>query len=415
MRQIMCCVTTILALVGPAISPANAAGPVSLVVELPEGLPGKIVFPLSCRVVAAPQKGVVLRFQHDLFGAGPVVAQCVSDGRSAWALAAIRNRNQKLRRVTVKAVVVDAAAGGPGVTFVSRTGGLECREGEKPILFYRREPHSLDGGKHVAANYIHPLYGLDQSVLTQDFPDDHKHHHGIFWTWHQLWVGTTRAGDPWINKDFLPVVREARVVERGPVFAELKTQVDWTSPLIVGRDKRPQPIVAEQATIRVFRAAAGARHIDFRVELKAVLKDVRIGGSENVKGYSGFTVRMRPPVGMVIHDAGGRLGGDRVQTASHWADISGRFGKSDAVTGLSILCHPTYPESPPRWLLRHYGMQNVAWPGRVAVPLRRAQAVVLRNRLVLHRGDFAQSKAAARQEGYRLLDRVNPGARGVVR
>lgn len=415
MKQVIACVTTTLALLVAASSPTKAAAPVSLVFDLPAGLPGKIVFPLSCRVVGAPQKGAVLRFQHAMFGARPVVVQCLAEGRSAWVLAAIRDGSQKSRRVTVEAIVVDASAGGPGVTFVSRTGGLECREGEKPILFYRREPHSLDGGKHVAANYIHPLYGLDQTVLTQDFPDDHKHHHGIFWAWHQLWVGTTRAGDPWINKDFLPVVREARIVERGPVFAELKTEVDWTSPLIVGPDKRSKPIVEEQATIRVFRTTAGTRHIDFRLELKAVLKGVRIGGSENVKGYSGFTVRMRPPAGMVIHDAGGRLGGDRVQTASHWADISGRFGKSDAMTGLSILCHPSYPESPPRWLLRHYGMQNVAWPGRVAVPLRRGQAVVLRNRLILHRGDFAESKAAVRQQGYRLLDRVNRAARGAIR
>lgn len=401
-------VTTALALLLVSEPSTRAADSVSLVMDLPGGLPAKLTVPLSCRIVGAPAKGAVLRFQHNAFGADPVVAQCGSDGRTAWVLAAIRDGNSQPRRLTVKARVLGADPQRAVVVFVPRTGGLECRDGGQPVLFYRREPHSLDGGQHVAANYIHPLYGLDKSVLTQDFPDDHKHHHGIFWAWHQLWVGTTRAGDPWINKDFLPVVRVARVAEHGPVFAELQTEVDWTSSQVVGADKRPRPIVIEQATIRVFHATTGARHIDFKVGLKAVLAGVKIGGSEDVKGYSGFTARIRPPVGMVIHDAGGRLNGDRVQTASHWADISGRFGKTDAVSGLSILCHPTYPESPPRWLLRHYGMQNVAWPGRRPVALSRSRPVVLRNRLVVHRGDFGRSRAAEQQTAYRLLVRSIP-------
>ena len=48
--------------------------------------------------------------------------------------------------------------------------------------------------------YIHPLYGLSGEQLTDDFPSDHYHHHGVFWTWphvmvhgqqHDLWAGPT--------------------------------------------------------------------------------------------------------------------------------------------------------------------------------------------------------------------------------
>jgi AcrR family transcriptional regulator len=31
--------------------------------------------------------------------------------------------------------------------------------------------------------YIHPLYGLDGEVMTEDFPVDHRHHRGVFWAW----------------------------------------------------------------------------------------------------------------------------------------------------------------------------------------------------------------------------------------
>jgi hypothetical protein len=33
------------------------------------------------------------------------------------------------------------------------------------------------------ACFVHPVYGLDGEVLTESFPKDHYHHHGIFWSW----------------------------------------------------------------------------------------------------------------------------------------------------------------------------------------------------------------------------------------
>ncbi len=48
------------------------------------------------------------------------------------------------------------------------------------------------------SSYVHPIHGLDGEVLTDDFPADHRHHHGLFWTWphvvvdgkdYDLWLG----------------------------------------------------------------------------------------------------------------------------------------------------------------------------------------------------------------------------------
>ena len=58
--------------------------------------------------------------------------------------------------------------------------GFVITEGPEKVMIYQRKHKSLDG-KYTRANYIHPLYGLDGEVLTEDFPRDHPHHRGVFW------------------------------------------------------------------------------------------------------------------------------------------------------------------------------------------------------------------------------------------
>jgi len=289
--------------------------------------------------------------------------------------------------------------GGETVVRVEKQkGGLQFYDGDRPVMFYQRDPTSMDGA-YERANYLHPLLGLDGETLTQDFPSDHRHHRGVFWAWHQLWVGDRRAGDAWATKDGLFVVKQAEVVDQGPVFATLKLLVHWVSPLITENGER-QPIVEETTLIRLFHATASSQCIDFEIQLKPLLPDVKIGGSENVKGYSGFTVRIKPPQELAITDVAGRLESDGVGRVSAWADASGCYSSAGRVSGVGILCHPTMPVFPPRWVLRHYGMQNVAYPGREPVPLSADQPLVLRHRLVLHRGDVAASRIADHQQAY---------------
>ncbi|HAB13903.1 MAG TPA: hypothetical protein DCE47_19660 [Planctomycetaceae bacterium] len=379
-----------------------AADRVVLSIDLPRGLPTGLRIPLQARVEGAATPGAVLVARHEALGEGNVVVQCQSDGRAAWLLAAIGKGQADGKRIRVTGVVKTDRGGETGVRFVAAPGGMECRDGDRKVMFYHREPRSLDNGTHVAANYFHPLYGLGGEVLTQDFPKDHPHHHGIFWAWHQLLVGKVRAGDPWVNKDFLPVVREVVVAELGPVFATLSTRVEWTSKHIVDRNGRQRPIVEEKGRFRVFHSVGDVRHIDFRIRLTALLDEVKIGGSENVKGYSGFTVRVKPPRQMAIHDRRGLLKQDAVGSQSPWADISGRFGDGEAVSGLSILCDKRLPEFPPKWLLRYYGMQNVAYPGREAVPLQRNRPLVLRHRLVIHKGDRSVARSNDQQAAFEV-------------
>ena len=294
--------------------------------------------------------------------------------------------------------------GKAAVTIARKKDGFQFSDDGQPVMFYQREPKSKEG-KSTRANYIHPLFGLDGELLTQDFPDDHLHHRGVFWAWRQLYVGKERAGDPWINRDFLSVVKEADIVDQGPVFATLRVTVDWVSPQITDDAGKPMPIVRETTRIRLFHAAAESRFIDFEIRLKPLLPDVKIGGAENARGYSGFTVRVKPPREIELNDANGFLKEDSIGNVSRWADVSGLYDQNQGVTGVAILSHPSLPEFPPKWLLRHYGMQNVVYPGRQPIALWADKPLVLRHRLVIHRGNVKKSRIPDHQKVYEAVRR----------
>ena len=54
-------------------------------------------------------------------------------------------------------------------------------EGERPVFVYNygdiASPTASAAPKHSA--YLHPIYGLDGEVLTDDFPKDHVYHRGL--------------------------------------------------------------------------------------------------------------------------------------------------------------------------------------------------------------------------------------------
>lgn len=282
------------------------------------------------------------------------------------------------------------------VTIDRTDAGFLFRSGDRSVLFYQSEP--VTEHNHTRAGYVHPLFGLDGEVFTEVFPKDHRHHQGVFWAWHQLWVGDRKIGDPWVTKDHLVVVKNAEIVAQGPDFATLDVKAEWTSTAL-DDSGTAKAIVAEQTRIRVSREVGDAQYVDFTIQLTPLVADVKIGGSEDVKGYSGFTVRVKPPADMVIQDANGVLNDDAVQSASPWADVSGSFA-AGKTSGVAILSHPSSPEFPSRWVLRHYGMQNVAFPGRAPIALSAEHPLVIRHRLVLHRGNTQEARIADHQRVY---------------
>ena len=118
----------------------------------------------------------------------------------------------------------------PAVNIVSKAGGFQFAEAGQIVLSYQSETKRCDAA-HSRSHYIHPLYGLDGEVLTEEFPSDHPHHCGIFWAWHQVWIGDKRIGDAWSLKDFAWDVQDVKVISGDSDASSLAAEVFWTSPL----------------------------------------------------------------------------------------------------------------------------------------------------------------------------------------
>ena len=284
---------------------------------------------------------------------------------------------------------------------------VEISEDGVPVLVYQIQENSLDGA-WPRAGYVHPLYDLDGKVFTEDFPEDHRHHRGVFWAWHHLSVGDLILGDPWLCKDF---VRECTQTTTGAVQRDGQECVGielvtlWKSPLLKNLNGEMLPVVKEETHIVVHRKTEHVRSVDFDISLLAMLQNVRLGGSDDAKGYGGFSPRIKLNSKQVFRFGSGEVEPTRTALqGGAWVDIS------DAQRGLTIMSHPGNPvvnrgagktdsgnekhklgdsveRSSPLWILRRKNsMQNVAYPGRKPVSLSAKTPMRLRYRLVIHDG-----------------------------
>jgi len=302
----------------------------------------------------------------------------------------VRNQFLIVSAVLIVLVVLagDVTAAQHPINISETDQGFVITEGAEKVMVYQRTHKSLDG-KYTRANYIHPLYGLDGEILTDDFPRDHLHHRGVFWAWHQLWLGDVKIGDPWATVDSRWDVYDAKISTPDSDSRALRLGLYWKSPLRTDSAGKQVPLVKERTTITVHRTRDDMRKIDFQIELLAMHDDMRLGGSEDVKGYGGFSTRIPLPEGLAFTCTDGPVEPTTLSLeAGPWLDFSGNLGNNGKTSGLAILCHSSSPGYPQRWILRRKGScQNPVYPGRDPVPLSKEKPLVLRYRLIIHRGD----------------------------
>jgi hypothetical protein len=301
--------------------------------------------------------------------------------------------------LAVGAVV--AARVEPGAVRITKDPqGYWFTEGDTKVLFYQAERKALPGGQASRSNYFHPLYDLDGNVLTEDFPKDHIHHRGIFWAWHQVRIGGKTVQDQWVNRDSFWNVQDARIDADGR-SASLALRVAWESPLFTDGQGRRRPFVEERSVTRVHQAEGAIRKIDFHQRLTALVDGVEIGGSDDPKGYGGFSYRVVMPPDIRFTGAQGVVTPiETAVSASPWMDVSGSYGPSGK-SGLAVLTHPTTAGFPQPWILRaRASMQNAVYPGRQATAIPRDRPVILRYRVVLHRGELAAAAIERLQAEY---------------
>ena len=260
------------------------------------------------------------------------------------------------------------------------TNTIALFEGDEPVYHYvydlitnENVPENA-GRRRTRGCYLHPLFGINGEVLTDDFPRDHYHHHGLFWAWPHVQVGGEHH-DFWNQTtDLQQRFVKWLVKEAGDDAAVLAVENGW----FIGERK----IMTERVWLRSYRKVAGrsqaapfphdgSRSLD--VQLFFVPEEpITLRGAEG-KSYGGLCIRFKPelaPPGNVMENTiakitvpAGVTTADLPEERLMWADFASKFDGRDTVSGAAIFVPPTHPDYPPTWLTRHYGAMCVGWPG----------------------------------------------------
>ena len=251
-------------------------------------------------------------------------------------------------------------------------------EGDRPVLVYNFGTMSLPSvaAAGTRSSYVHPIYGLDGEVLTDDFPPDHYHHHGLFWGWPHVKIGD-REYDLWKMRGIRIEFRRWLAKEASSGSAKLGVENGWFV-----RDKQ---VMNEVVWLDVHPATADGRDIDVTFNWKPLGEAITLGGAEE-KSYGGVTLRFAPRTGTTITIPSGRASQDLLMTRLPWADLSANFKGAPGPSGVAVFVDPKNPDYPPEWMTRDYGVLAVGWPGVKPQTLPAGNSMTCRYRLWIHRG-----------------------------
>lgn len=262
-----------------------------------------------------------------------------------------------------------------GLHFQEEDGKVSLYDGDNLIFSYQVETKSHEG-QYPRANYLHPVNDFRGAPLTEDFPEDHLHHRGIFWTWHQLYLNGHSLADPWICEGISWKVHNVKHKTKRDK-ATLNANVDW----LVGEEQ--QKLVQEEVEI-TYQAERDHYLLEFDITIVSMIDGIGIGGSDDIKGYGGFSPRFVLGDDVTFTDASGLVKPQNEQVqAGNWILVSDiGANESDVV----ILYHPESTADLKGWILRAKGsMQNPVWPGRERVVLDKGEKVRMKAAVVVFR------------------------------
>jgi hypothetical protein len=270
--------------------------------------------------------------------------------------------------------------------FSEDSQGVSLYEAGNPVFSYQREPKSLDG-RFVCNNYFHPLYTIDGDTLTEEFPASHPHQRGVYWAWHQVYINDQSVGSSWMMNNLSHDIFDLQT-EITDTTARLNLDIHWKS----SQWENNRQFLHEKTSVTVHRMVDEVRKIDFEISMKALVPGVSVGGSDNELGYGGFSLRIKTPEDMVFTSDRGLEIYERGQTRPiPWMDFSGSFGSDGEFSGITVLSHPSSADYPPVWILNpRSSMQNPVYPGRYRTELPVDTPVVLRYRLIIHKGNLRE-------------------------
>lgn len=276
----------------------------------------------------------------------------------------------------------------------STTGVLTLRDGTTNVLSYNFGDQLKPGvdPKYIRSSYIHPLYSLEGQPLTEDFPTDHHHHHGVFWAWPVVKTRDVKTQNwhphtPPLRHHFVRWIKKSTENNAAVIAVENRWLLN-----------EKEEVAREQVTIQVNPAGPDTRTVDIEIILEAIGGPLTLEGTtEGNKGYGGFCFRAAPSLtgARILTDTGPRAK-DIVDEPHKWTDLS------NDDHGLAIFAAPDHPDYPPKWMARnsYAGFLNASWPGLSSEVLQPGKPVTLRYRLYIHRGATSAADIQLAYENY---------------
>lgn len=264
------------------------------------------------------------------------------------------------------------------IHFEKHPNGFWILENKQKVFFFQKNMNDSIPG-YARNNYFHPVYNLNGEVITDDFPADHPHQRGLFWAWHQVLINGEAVCDPWDTRDFFQNVSDVEFWVNEEGKGVLRYTSFWHSTL-----KPDDPFLMEKTEVIIHQRTNRYRQIDFTLHFSALEHGLMIGGSDDEKGYGGFTLRMKTNAQTQFSSELEKpiIPQNLSVAVGQYVHISNPELKS----GVTIVSSSENPGEV-RWILRQTGSaQNVAWPGRSPVPFKVGEPVQLKYSLLIHKG-----------------------------
>ena len=263
-------------------------------------------------------------------------------------------------------------------------------------------------GKGTSKPHFHPVSLVDGTVLTQDRPADHPHHHGLWFTW--------------------KFINGVNFWEENPKTRQSDGKTDWSNVKVTMQNdhsavitmdltyshKGQTPIMSEKRTIYVSSPDAdGVYYIDWKSQFKACSDiDVKLDRTplphekDGVPwgGYAGLSVRLNGDGQQwIVSTEKNKLELTeecfRVKALS--MDYSGVF--NDQLAGITILDHPENLNSPTPWYVYENKVMKYFSPAVICYEpftLQAGNKLELNYRVLIHRQRWDGEKLKSQIKKY---------------
>lgn len=277
------------------------------------------------------------------------------------------------------------------VHFISREPSKAGEIGERPLLDYQAEPGALPRDDIKAAfkrgGYLHPVRTPSGRIVTDDFPPNHIHHHGVWWAWTKTKFDG-REPDFWNMGDGKGRVEFVSLDDTwsGPVHGGFRSQhrfVDLTAT-------KPTTALNETWQVTVYalsKPTTSYRLFDLVSEQQCAtdqpltLPEYRYGGV-GVRGNWAWNGKDETTF-LTSEGETDREKGNA--TRGRWCDMGGMV--DGQATGIAILCHPDNFRAPqPMRLHPTEPFFNFAPQQAGDMEIKPGQKFVSRYRFVVHDG-----------------------------